>query len=217
MLDWARTEMEGTIRLALRISPLGDTYQMQIEQSTGSGELDAAAVEAAKSWRFKPASWQGRAVDSNVTVELTFRFFEYSVSRIDDPELAKVPRRSTKTAAHPDRSEGVRRLVAQLRPPWLPAIRDWGPGAAVQDLGTIRGPEWRRYNIKSNFLTAGHACSVVVRWELYRVAHDSHATLWEVAVDRTGAVWAAKAESLDTLERTIGSTMICPGANTSTK
>jgi TonB family protein len=214
-LDWARTEMEGTVRLALRISAIGNTDQMQIEQSSGSQKLDATAVEAAKSWRFKPANWQGRSVDSKVTVELNFRFFEYSASRIDDQEIAKVPRRNAKTVAHPDRNDAARRLMEQLRPAWPPAMRDWGPIAAVQDLGTIGGPEWRRYNIKSQFRTAGHANSVVVRWKLYRVAHDNHSALWEVGEDRTGAVWAAKAESLDALDRTNGSATVCPGDNAS--
>ena len=210
-LDWARTEMEGTLRLALRISPSGDIYQLQIDQSSGSQKLDATAVAAAKSWRFKPASWQGRSVDSKVTVELTFRFFEYSVARIDDQEIAKVSQRNAKSAAHADRGDAARRLVEQLRPIWPPAMGDWGPIAAVQDLGTIGGPEWRRYNIKSKFRTAGQTGSVVVRWELYRMAHDNHSALWEVGKDRTGAVWAAKAESLDALERANGSATVCAG------
>ena len=47
-LYWARTEMEGTIRLGLRISPTGDTYRTQMEQSSGSQTLDATAVAATK-------------------------------------------------------------------------------------------------------------------------------------------------------------------------
>ena len=225
-LDWARTEMEGTIRLGLRISPTGDTYQTQIEQSSGSQALDAKAVEAAKSWKFTPARWQGRSIESKVTVELTFRFFEYSVSRIDDQAVAAVPRKDASRTVHPDRSEGVRRLVDQLRtrtnrvfvtpgdvdesPAWPAAMRDWGPISDVESLGTIGGPQWRRYTIKSKFRTAERAKSVVIRWELYRVAHDDHSALWEVGLDRTGAVWAAKAESLDTLDRANKSAIVCP-------
>jgi outer membrane biosynthesis protein TonB len=35
-LEWARTEMEGTIRLGLRIRPTGDAYEIEIERSSGS-------------------------------------------------------------------------------------------------------------------------------------------------------------------------------------
>jgi TonB family protein len=226
-LDWARTEMEGAIRLGLRISPTGNTYQLEIEQSSGSPKLDATAVEAAKSWKFMPASWQGRSIDSKVTVELTFRFFEYSVSRIDDQALAGVKNKDASRTLHPDRSEVVRRLVDQLRtgtnhvfvgpgdvgesPQWPVAMRDWGPISGVQDLGSIGEPQWRRYSIKPKFQAAQHAGSVVMRWELYQVAHANHSALWELGLDRTGAVWAAKAESLDALDRANNSTIACPG------
>jgi TonB family protein len=228
-LDWARTEMEGTIRLGFRIRPTGETYQTEIEQSSGSQKLDATALEAAKSWKFTPARWQGRSIDGKATVELTFRFFEYSVSRIDDQAVTRASKRDASRTVHVDRSEVVRRLVDQLRSKtsnvfvapgetdrsslWPAAMRDWGPTSGVQYLGTLGRSEWRRYNVKLKFRTLEHAESVAVRWELYRVVHDNHAALWEVALDRTGGVWALKAESLETLERAKQSAVVCLGAN----
>ena len=230
-LDWARTELEGTIQLGFRIRPTGYTYQLEIEQSSGSENLDATAVEAAKSWRFIPARWQGRSIDSKATVELTFRFFEYSVSRIDDPAIAGASKKEVHRSVRPGRNEAVHSLVDQLRSRTtnaflapgdaerslaLPAaMRDWGPISSIQYLGTIGTPEWQRHNIKSIFRTAEHPNSVVVRWELYRVTHDNHEALWEVGADQTGAVWAAKAESLETQDRTNGTPVVCQsGAGT---
>jgi hypothetical protein len=96
-------------------------------------------------------------------------------------------------------------------PPWPTAMRDWGPISDVQYLGTVGRPEWQRYNVKLKFRPAEHANSVGVRWELYRVVHDDHAALWEVGLDRTGNVWALKAESLEALERVDKSAKVCPG------
>ena len=83
-LDWARTEMEGTVRLRFVIRSTGATSEIDIQRSSGSQKLDASATEAAKFWRFEPESWNGRPIDSNATVELTFRFFEFSASRLAD-------------------------------------------------------------------------------------------------------------------------------------
>jgi TonB family protein len=227
-LEWAQTELEGTIQLSLRILSIGDTDDIRIERSSGSQKLDASAAVAAKSWRFAPARWQGRPIESRARMELTFRFFEYSVSRIDDEAPTGASKRDLRSSAHDDRSEVVRRLVEQLRagtrnamftgadaparPRWPTAMRDWGPLSGIRYLGTIGIPQWRRYPIASKFRMSEHANSVVVRWELYRVVHEDHAALWEIALDRTGGVWALKAESLDAVDRANKSAVVCPGA-----
>jgi TonB family protein len=188
-LDWAWTELEGTVRLGFRIRPTGGTYRIEIEQSSGSQKLDATAVEAAKSWRFTSARWQGRSIDGEATVDLTFRFFEYSGSRADDQAVTSAARKAASRTVQLDRSEMVRRLVDQLRP--KTTMRDWGPISSVQYLRTIASK------------------SVAVRWELYRVAHDDREALWEVGLDPTGGVSAAKAESLETLDRVNNSGVVC--------
>jgi TonB family protein len=226
-LDWARTELEGTVRLGFRILPAGGIDQIEVERSSGSHKLDATAVAAAKSWKFMPARSQGQSIDTLATVELTFRFFEYSVSRIDDSPVARDYKKQTSRSVHRDRSEVVRRLVDQLHSrstnlllapestvdstPWPAAMSDWGPISAIHYLGTLGEPEWRRNNIELKFRTAQHPKSVVVRWELYQVAHANHEALWEVALDRTGGVWAAKAESLETSDRANKPATVCQG------
>jgi TonB family protein len=228
-LEWARTEMEGTVRLGLGIHPTGDPYEIEIERSSGSQKLDAIAAGAAKSWRFAPAKWRGQPIESKATVELAFNFFEYRASHIDTEAITGISKKNAGGSARLDRSAVVRRLVEQLRtgtataaftaayadgrPPWPAAMRDWGPVSGAKFLGTIGRPEWRRYNISPKFRVSGHANSVVVRWELYRVVHDSHAALWEVGLDRSGGVWALKAESLETSDRANESAPVCLAAN----
>lgn len=224
-LDWARTEMEGTVRLGFRVLPTGGTDQIEVERSSGSQKLDATAVAAANAWKFMPARSQGQSIDTKATVELTFRFFEYGISRIDDSAVASAYKMQTGRTVRRDRSELVRRLVDQLHSratnplvapgssvastPWPATMSDWGPVSGIHYLGTLGKPEWRRNNIESKFRTAGHPNSVVVRWELYQVAHADHEALWEVALDRTGDIWAAKAESLETLERANKPAIVC--------
>ncbi len=219
--------MEGTVRLGFRILPSGGTDQIEVEQSSGSQKLDATALAAAKSWKFMPARRQGQSIDTRATVELTFQFFEYSVSRIDASAVAGGNRKTTSGRLHKDRSEVVRRLVDQLHSrttnalvapgdsvgstPWPGAMSGWGPISGIQYLGALGKPEWRRNNIQSKFRTVEHPDSVVVRWELYQVVHANHEALWEVALDRTGGVWAAKAESLETLDRANNPATVCQG------
>jgi TonB family protein len=215
-LDWARTEMEGTVRLRLIIRSTGATSGIRIQRSSGSQKLDVSAAEAAKSWRFAPERWQGQSIDSKATVELSFRFFEFSASRLGDESIESASGRDGRRTVHIDRGEVVRSLVEQLRTrainvfvapvnadagsSWPTSMSDWGPVRSIQYLGTIGSPEWRRYKVNPKYQWAEPTNSVAVRWELYRVVHDNQAALWEVGLDRTGHVWAVKAESLEKLE-----------------
>jgi TonB family protein len=226
-LDWARTEMEGTVRLRLKIRSTGATSEIKIQRGSGSQRLDVSAAEAAKSWRFAPERWQGQPIDSNATVELTFRFFEFSASRLGDESIATASRRGVRGTVPIDRGEVVRSLVEQLRtratnvfvapvnadggPSWPTSMSDWGAVKRIQYLGAVGSPEWRRYKVSLKYQWAEPFDSVAVRWELYRVAHDNHAALWEVGLDRTGHVWAVKAESLEKLEHATKAAVVCKG------
>jgi TonB family protein len=227
-MQWARTEMEGTTRLAFKIRTTGNTDAIEVERSSGSPKLDAAAAQAAKAWRFAPGRWQGRQIESQATIELTFNFFEYRVSAIDEETISRASRRDVAKIGHLDRSARLRVLVealrsgtidelvapayANARPSWPATMRDWGPVSGIQYLGPIGAPEWRRYVVKLKNPAAKHAKAVVMRWELYRVVHTDNAALWEVAIDRTNGVWAVEAEPLENNERANNSQAACPGA-----
>ncbi len=228
-LEWARTEMEGTVALGLRIRSTGNTEEIQIERSSGSQKLDGVAAEAAKSWRFAPEHWQGQPIESKTTVELTFRFFEFYASVVDDEVASDTPKRDLRRRVPTNRSELVRTQLEQLRirgknvfaapayadhaPAWPTSMRGWGPISGVQYLGPIGKPEWKRYKQQLKFQLDN---SVVARWELYRVVHDDHAALWEVLLDHTGGMWALKAESLESLERANKAAVGCPSDNFAT-
>lgn len=226
-MEWARTEMEGTTRVAFKIRATGNTDEIEVERSSGSQQLDATATQAAKAWRFVPGKWQGRPIESMATLELTFNFFEYRVSVIDEETISRASRRDVAKIGHLDRSTRIRTLVealrsgtidesvapayANTRPSWPATMRDWGPISGIQYLGPIGAPEWRRYTVKPKNSAARHAKTVVMRWELYRVVHTDSVALWEVAIDRTGGVWAVEAEPMENRARANNSPAACPG------
>jgi TonB family protein len=214
-LEWAQTELEGTMRLGFQIDQTGATHGIEIERSSGSQKLDAAAVRAANAWRFAPTRWQGQPIESQATIEVRFNFFDYSVSHIDEEATTRAFKTTNRGTIHQDQSERVRQILEQIYsgkaeegPPWPAAMHDWGPISGVHYLGIPGRPEWRRYSVNSKYRGAEH--SVVIRWELFRVTHDSHEALWEIGMDRSGGVWALKAAVLDSSGRS-NSTSACSG------
>lgn len=64
----------GRVLLLLRVSADGLVTEVRIVESSGSGALDRAAVEAARAWRFRPATRDdGMPIASAVRRGVTFR------------------------------------------------------------------------------------------------------------------------------------------------
>ena len=64
--------MEGTTLLKVYVSDKGLVDEVLVERSAGHRDLDVAAMEAVKQWRFEPARQGQRAV--SVWVMLPVRF-----------------------------------------------------------------------------------------------------------------------------------------------
>ncbi|MGI8560878.1 MAG: energy transducer TonB [Luteimonas sp.] len=62
----------GEVLLRIEVDPAGMPYSMDIVRSSGSRELDRAALVAARSWRFRPALRDGQPVSASVDVPITF-------------------------------------------------------------------------------------------------------------------------------------------------
>jgi protein TonB len=168
-MDWALGDMEGSVRLDLRIDPLGQPIATTVAQSSGSPRLDEAALRAASFWRFAPPVWKSQPVEVEGRVEVRFNFFRFGFSRPGEP----VTKASSANAERRKRAEGESKL---------------------EYLGVVSNPEWRTYAIEPQHHSHPRARSVAVRWQLYRVEHESHTSLWKVAFDRTGRLWAARAD-----------------------
>lgn len=64
---------EGLVALRVRISAVGAVENVSVEQSSGHGVLDQAALAAVKTWRFRPAQEGRRAVAGVARVPIEFR------------------------------------------------------------------------------------------------------------------------------------------------
>lgn len=64
---------EGRVRVRVDIGADGVPTDSSLVESSGDRDLDRAALQAVRRWRFKPALAHGAPVASNVTVPIEFR------------------------------------------------------------------------------------------------------------------------------------------------
>ncbi|KRD34196.1 hypothetical protein ASE35_10740 [Lysobacter sp. Root916] len=65
-------KVNGRVLLEIQVGSDGGAQQVRLAQSSGDAELDASTVEAARKWRFQPATQNGQPVASWVQVPVDF-------------------------------------------------------------------------------------------------------------------------------------------------
>jgi len=65
--------IEGTVRLAVWVDAAGAVEGVAVARSSGYDILDRCALDAVRSWRFDPATRNGRPEASKVEVPVAFR------------------------------------------------------------------------------------------------------------------------------------------------
>ncbi|HXF67131.1 MAG TPA: energy transducer TonB, partial [Burkholderiales bacterium] len=68
-----RAGEQGTVLLRVLVARDGQPARVELERSSGSRHLDAAALEAVKAWRFIPARRGTEPLESWVLVPIVFR------------------------------------------------------------------------------------------------------------------------------------------------
>lgn len=63
---------EGTVRLQILVSAEGRVEDVKVVSGSGHGELDAAARQAVREWRFAPAVQKGSPIAAWVTLPVVF-------------------------------------------------------------------------------------------------------------------------------------------------
>lgn len=71
--DARRREIEGTLKLMLRIDALGRVRDVEVVEAEHPGVFDEAAIEAFRNARFQPAMKDGRPVRYQAYVRVVFR------------------------------------------------------------------------------------------------------------------------------------------------
>lgn len=70
--DAARSQEEGTVLVRVEVDANGTPTDVSVAKRSGSRELDRAALDAVRKWRFQPAIKDGRAVASVAEVPVDF-------------------------------------------------------------------------------------------------------------------------------------------------
>ena len=83
-------DIQGTVWILAQIDRQGHPLQVQVEHSSGSHLLDAAAVEAVAGWQFIPARRAGIPIVSRVRIPMRFQIvIGRSTSRIDQERVVE--------------------------------------------------------------------------------------------------------------------------------
>lgn len=71
--DALRAGVEGTVHMAVSIDAQGNIIEVRVARSSGSSALDHAAMDAVRSWHYKPAMRGGQPAPGTVDVPVDFR------------------------------------------------------------------------------------------------------------------------------------------------
>ncbi|HET6176991.1 MAG TPA: energy transducer TonB [Candidatus Sulfotelmatobacter sp.] len=69
-----KTKQQGVVTLLLVVGADGHPYNIRVGQSLGWG-LDEKAIDAVSHWRFKPGTFHGQAVATQIAVEVDFHLY----------------------------------------------------------------------------------------------------------------------------------------------
>lgn len=64
---------QGSVLIDLFVRADGHATKFRVAQSSGFGDLDAAAVQSVLNWKFVPATHDGQAVSDWTTVKIVFQ------------------------------------------------------------------------------------------------------------------------------------------------
>ena len=67
-----RNRVQGEVVVRMLVTTQGTPQQLSVYSATPAGVFDAAALNAAKRWRFKPGRYKGEAVDTWVLLPFVF-------------------------------------------------------------------------------------------------------------------------------------------------
>jgi protein TonB len=67
---------QGTVVLAVTVSPEGVPALVEVVRSSGYPLLDRSAIEAMWQWRFQPARQAGQPVEERIAIPITFRIVD---------------------------------------------------------------------------------------------------------------------------------------------
>ena len=68
-----RSGVSGTVMVRVAVDASGMPTEVTLEKKSGSRDLDRAALEAVKKWRFQPAQRDGQAIAASLVIPIEFK------------------------------------------------------------------------------------------------------------------------------------------------
>jgi periplasmic protein TonB len=69
-----KAKFQGVVMLMVVVGKDGHPYNIHVRQSLGMG-LDEKAIEAVRNWRFRPATFRGQPVATQIAVQVDFHLY----------------------------------------------------------------------------------------------------------------------------------------------
>ena len=67
-----RRNIGGSVRVRVTVAPDGSVERLELAEGSGNRDLDRAAMEAVRRWKFRPATRNGQPASATVVVPLEF-------------------------------------------------------------------------------------------------------------------------------------------------
>ncbi len=115
--DLAKQGITGRVMLIVAVAADGSVSAVKVDRSAGDERLDAAALEAAKQWKFKPLVKDGRPVPSQVRVPIDFELHGGRDEPAQDAHAALARQAGGRLPNTPDWSN-YDRMVHSLSASW---------------------------------------------------------------------------------------------------
>jgi len=210
----ARAGKHGRIVMAVRVDARGDVDEVKVLHSTGSSQLDEAAVKAARQWRFAPDKTGARKEPVWGQVGLLFappqRFVHVPLIVMPYPAVAKDLNAVmvTNGAAHPQSPSGEASLHSLLQELVVAFAKPHAQqastiletaGDSVEALLGLQGPiqslqflGFVDHGIDHDRSESSDAQAFVpakpTHWEVYDVKQDYGSSVWLIAVTAHGSI-----------------------------
>jgi protein TonB len=207
-----RSGEQGVTGVLLHIAPNGRVDDVKVERSSGSRQLDKAAVEAFRKWKFQRLPPGSAPNGSWLRTVQRFILYRFTYSRLDARAAEDVyaehlkPKPGANEEATPGGEEALTRFIAQVHDQTVDlsagaprgeseqmrvALAVWGALKSVSFTGIAGSSRWVRQRTRPD--SSGAVAEVEVSWNMYEVRHENATSEWLVAMDHGGEIWAARA------------------------
>lgn len=133
--DRARAaHLQGTVVIAVLVSAYGTPTDVSLEKSSGHPDLDMAAINAVKRWKFVPARYGSDAVADWTAVGIRFEMDKVSdVSVSPDTKISENYRNRIVCRKSTNRTGSHLRAASRCQPLWKWEIEDRRNQAILDD------------------------------------------------------------------------------------